>query len=474
MRLARLLVLGLACLAGCSNLITRGNDALKRGEFVEAADWYQRAYQIDHEPATRDRRDQARGRAFAEREQAIAVAHQGHNLAATLAALSERARLRVRWELPNQYAAAEERWIAELMAAELAPLVDGKQALAAEARLDERMRSLQLSPGATAPLVAQVHALGQRNCAAHDDAVDDDAQPYLAQLVARYCGHFGRALATAPPGDTFSAVTLLGRIDGFSGPGYAALKAGLDQALAQTGFYDPRAQRTAAVTLSGSNGQRYRAFDIVVDQPYLRQESYQDTESYTESYTTTETYTESESYTTTCYTGGHSSSCSSTRPVTRTRSVTRTRPATRWVTRWRSVPDIFHYQAVKHVGDFWCDWSATATLSGDAPLRVALRTREQEMALEHEVHFAPAHVAPSDGRLTDPLGWQSKQVSRLAADLVASGRARWQQRFCAVAAPSPETAARCARQEGPAVPPPVLAALDTLFGGETARLLALP
>jgi hypothetical protein len=304
--------------------------------------------------------------------------------------------------------------------------------------------------------------------------------------VTRYCRHFGATRALEPPADAFRTVTLLGRIDGFSDESYSALKHALDGALSQTGFYDAASTRTLAVTLAGANGQRYSASPIVMDVPYLRRESYQEMEHYQESYQDTETYTDqesysaTESYSSTCYSGGHSSSCTQSRsvtryrPVTRTRSVTRYRPATRWVTRWRDVPDIFHYPAVQHVGDFWCNWSATAALVGDGPLQVGLRTRDQEKALEHDVSFPPAQVAPSDGRLTGPIGWQERQVSRVTADFVAAGRARWRARSCDLAQPTAEQAARCVRQEGAsALPPQVVTALGTLFGGETEPLLAL-
>jgi hypothetical protein len=480
----RLALVALLLVAGCSSLLSKGDDALARGDFVAAADWYQRAYQREHTEEIRQRRDDARGKALAASERAILAARDARNLTGTLAALSERALMRGRWDLGNRYTADEERWILDLVRADVAPLIDARRALAAETALLTRLRQIDIE-AAGAPLVAEVRALGERNCGAFDNAVDDAEQPYLAQLVARYCGHFGGTRALTPPADAFRSVTLLGRIDGFSDEAYGALKRALDGALTQTGWYDPASSRTLAITLAGANGQRYSASSIVVDRPYLRSESYQEVEHYQESYLDTEWYTEqesyqdTESYSSTCYSGGHSSSCTQTRsvtryrPVTRTRMVTRYRPATRVVTRWRSVPDVFHFEAVEHVGNFWSNWSATAALVGDSALVVGLRTREQESALEHDVSFPPAQVAPSDGRLTGPVGWQQKQVVRVSADFVAAGRARWRARSCDLGQPTAEQAARCVRQEGASVPAPVLRGLETLFGGEVEPLLAL-
>jgi hypothetical protein len=462
---------------GCATTRRRGDDAWKRGAYVEAANLYDQALAEDpKDEEARAGRSRAREAALAaELEQARVLRAQNQQDAARLR-LARFFTMRRHWKLqtPTALIAPVERE-ARAASAEverrLHPLLAADAALSAEGVLAEE-RAIADEPetlAARARMDAAVAAVGARRCAAMNATVKSES-PYWGWLVARYCEHFGVAGAVPVLPFSVAGIEITGAVDGASGPAGQAVVAGLRRAVHGTPWYSPAAAAQASARLAARYGVNQQHVPVTLTAAWTESVPYTTTVSrrvpYQVPYQASETYFDQVPYTTLesesypCGFGRNHRTCTRSRTVTRYRSQMRTRWVTRHrteyrtvydtVTRYRIEPRVFSYPGVRHDNTYALNGTLAIALPEGAPVQVALDGSELLSGVSHDATFLAAGVAPTRPELPSADGWLLANVDRLVARVSRDLREAWSDRFCRDAGAGLEPAARCLYGRQPA------------------------
>ena len=493
------IVLAVAC-GGCATTQSQGDDAFARGDYLGAAALYAEA--AKDKPGDRGlhhRLDEARARGL---DLLVSAAEQrvaANDAAGGIAAMTKLVETRASWNFePNDATKARitkiAAWTLATIKDEIVHVRDADGALAAEAALTARaplVKHPEFGDGAR-DLNAVVTSAGAENCASLTKFASPSS-PYLDQLIAAYCKHFGAPPPSTPPLlELVSNLDLDAKVEGMDDDAKARLATTIDTWLRDSIWFAPEPVRIGHARLGGTLRSTYASTQVTKQENWVEHVAYQATETYQEAYpetyTTTETYTEqvpyttTESYSATCGYGSSTYSCSQTRSVTRyqsqmrTRPVTKTRtayrPATRIVTQYRDEPRVYTYDAVQKTGTYRSDWTAQITLGvGGSPLVVHRANTERQVGLDHDADFPPAGVRPSRAKLMTQEGWVTSAVNDLGRAFVTAANAHWKRLYCTRGVYTAEDAARCVYLRSDAYPQAAIAPLTKLFGRELAPLL---
>ncbi len=334
-----------------------------------------------------------------------------------------------------------------------------------------------------------VVAAGRASC---DKLAEDalPASPYWSWAVNRYCQHWGGHLKFDPqPPHLRSTLAVSGDIGGAGADESARLRASLAAAFTKTLWYGPDARDVAHATLEGQVAATFTQRRVGFDKPWTETIPYTDYETYQEPYqepyTATETYseqvpyTDNESYSYPC----GRTTCSGSRAVTKYRSETRTRTVTRYrtayrtqtraVTRYRYEPRSFHYDAEEVTGHYASSIVVRIDRGASPAFVVKIDDATSTSGVFHDVSFAAAGVAPERATLPTREGFFSQEEVRLDAQLAAALDARYREIYCAAPRYSIDEAAACAYAGAKNAPAGVHTALRERFGDDEELVAAL-
>ncbi len=267
------------------------------------------------------------------------------------------------------------------------------------------------------------------------------SEPYLTNVLARYCLHFD---APGPPvpklpdavGGVRTSVDVARMGPGANGE----LAGALESALAASPWWAEGGPKAAELSVRGSTDFNENRRTMMLSAPW--EESVPYTEQVKKTVEESVPVTECEAY-------EESDPSTPGHKVSRLREVTKSKTKTREVyveeTRYRNVPRSFDYQAL--VIERRASYSAKALLSvgADAVAASGQEAADHRSGYQHDVTFEPAGVRPQRPQFIPVEDWyrgnQNALVGRFRESLFESYRAK----FCSVASPSLEEAARCAR-----------------------------
>jgi hypothetical protein len=492
----RLTLLLLLALSACATVRSRADDAFTRGDYLAAAQLYDEVVQ-EHprDEEARGRLAVARARALdamlADAEARIRAKDVDGALDATATLLTTRAQ----WDLPSSdRIAAVAAWARGAIRDEVVRARDRAGVFAAERRMRARgalLKTRELAEAAS-EVTGIVADAGGKNCAALKTHLAPPT-PYLTELVAAYCRHFGAPEPAAMPlPDLVASFEIGGAVEGLSPGQRERLAAAANRWLADSVWYAAEPPRVGHLQLSGTIRSTFGAAEVTrsvpwVEQvPYVTQESYQEPyqESYldTEYYTESEPYSDTESYPATCGFGSSSYSCSQTRTVTKYRTVqksrlvtkyrTRYRTAWRTVTRYRSEPRVFTYEAIERTGAHRSDWNAAFSFGDAVPFTVHRANAAQERGDDHDAEFPAAGVEPARADLLSHDDWVAQQIADLGRGFAEAADTQWFSLYCGRATFGDEDAARCVYLRQPTYPQAARTQLGRMFGPELDPLLA--
>ena len=475
----------------------RADDAFEHGNYLAAADLYDRIVAADPNDAdAKALRTSARSAALRQMladEQSARRAGHTEDANARLAQLLDKRDL---WK-QNVDATIAAPFAAEIAAAgasvrdAVAQQIGAEGPLRAEvvARHYEALLSHAELRLVRDDVAAAVTAAGRAQC----DRLANDAtptSPYWSWLVDRYCAHWGGHLKFDPELPHLRAsLAVGGDVAGATPAEIARMHASLGDAFKRTLWYGANAPQAARATLEGVVTVAFTERTVSFDRPWTEEIPYVDTETYQEPYqepySDTETYTDQVPYTdyeTYTYPCG-SSTCTGTRAVTKYRSEMRTRTVTRWrtayrtatrqVTRYRYEPRTFHFDATEHTGTYESALVVLIDRGTEPPFVVKLDGAATRKGLFHDVSFGPAGVAPERPNLPTREAFVAQEESRLDRQLVAALDARYRELYCAAARYSLDAASACAYAGGKAAPAGVHAALRERFGDDEELVMAL-
>ncbi|MFP2930752.1 hypothetical protein ACLESO_37255, partial [Pyxidicoccus sp. 3LG] len=284
--------------------------------------------------------------------------------------------------------------------------------------------------------------------------------------------------------DQYGGLAFQGGVTGVGRPQFLVLASALARAFEGSAWYAPGA-RARTADLSGSYAAQVKTEHVRREAPWTEQVPYHSTEQvmephqvpYTETeyrseqvpYTDTEhytvqvPYTDTEHYTYSCGFGTNHRTCSGTRTVTRHRSESRTRTVTKYrsemrphlvhktrteyrhvwktVTRYRSEPRVFAYDADQVSADYQA--ALAVHLTGAVPVETRVEDALKDQGDLHDAEHAPSHVSPQRPGFPPPEDWFEAQAEQLAQRLGAELASAWRESFCAPTPTTLEAASRC-------------------------------
>lgn len=428
-RRSLLLLLPLTVTACASS---QGEALMKEGAFAQAETRF--TADLDAHPddaSLRQRRDEARDRAFRDR---LAKAREsqatGHS-AVALAFLAEALKLERKWKplaLSPETSALRSAALGDaepMLQAAIAPDLADHRLLRAAVEL-ERLQAAFSEP-ALAPAMkaarARLHAEGQTRCA---DLTRAATTPYLLGLVARYCARLDVVVQAPVPPDARRGLRISGEVEHTTEANHTAAHRWLAHVFRESPWYAADAAELFDVKLSGSFDPKISQDVVTLSAPYrttVRSEIDQG-------------------------------------PL---------RPALRVVS---EEDRVFTYEAQQYTAHYEVDVDARFELVSTLdPVRVSFEAEDDRRAYTHKVSFPPAGVYPQNATLPTAGDWlieRLKQERKAASEKLVSF---WSRAFCRAKAPSPEEAARCAR--GLPRTPGVAKALGPIFGADTLAFIDL-
>jgi hypothetical protein len=348
---------------------------------------------------------------------------------------------------------------------------------------------------------------GRVRCSELGERSEVRASPYLARVVSAYCLHFGEPElpeGMAAGAEQVAKIRVHVSWNGTDAQN-AATESVLEEVLARTPWFHPRAQGEAELRLAGELGSTHSVTEAVREAPWFERVSYQDQESYLspvdEPYLESESYTEQVPFTDyerreeACYEGeqggtgtGTTRLCTHTFPVTRYRSEQRTRLVTkhrtryetryRTVTRYRDEPRVFRYEVNEHAVQYRgeCHGALVTGALGNAA-SIHWSDAFTQTGDQHETTFVPSGVIPQHPVFLSDAEWLERASSALPEVVERAARDAWLSHFCAVSAPSEaplaHAAARCAYGAPGRTPAWADGALRTLLNDDFAQLARL-
>jgi hypothetical protein len=489
----------LATLGSCATMRRRGDEAVARRSYYEAAELYDRALQEDpKDDKARAGRARARDATLTELLDSAQQGRADGDAATARSKLARFFRLRREWLVPTPPAlvAAVEREAtaaAGEITAAIRPLLAADAPLAAQSALSTESGVVDEPEVAAAlgKLHANIATAGQRRCDHYRERTLDGGA-YWSWLVARYCKHFGKTTATPRLPYLARGLQLEASISGMSPASSAAVTARLNAALEGTPWHAADAGDRVAAELRGEYVVAFRSEPVTLAAPWTervpytdrvaRQVPHQVSRLETESYTVQVPYTDHHSESYSCGTPRAYRTCYRSRSVTRYRTDHRTRMVTRYhteyrteyhaVTRYRSVPHVYSYTANQQRGSYALASTLTVNLPPDgAPLQVPLARQQVMTAISHDVTFEAADVAPQVARLPSGDEWLQASLPPIVEGVRQQLRAAWQDRFCRRDAFTVEEAARCLY--GGDLVATATAGLRVVAGAEADALAAL-
>jgi hypothetical protein len=461
--------LALLLLAGCATMRGRADDAYAHGNYLEAADLYDKLVAANPRDAQvvamRDRARAGELRDELMHVQAARIARLDAEATGLLALLLEQ---RDVWggktpddiapQLTMEVTLAGERVSGEIAAsiAKAGPLA-GEDAEAHHAHLlahrdfdDTRTK-----------LHATLTAAGRARC---DQLVAIAATPYWSWLADRYCAHFGELHAVPVLPAQHTALVVEGAVAGESDDETSALRGALRAAFARSPFYAATGTGELHATVDGTLDVQASSRETTLTAEWTEQVSYTDYETQQESYQ--EPYDDTESYT-----EDVTDSDGNTHTEFKTRTVTKYRTAYRDVTvpvtKTRDEARSEDYPAVERSATY----AAALHVHTDAPAIEARTTaRTSEHGYDVDTTIAAANVAPHTAALHTQDQFATEQHARLAGELAAQLKAEYMREFCSAPTYTIEEAARCAYGGLDRLPKPARESLGQVFGAETPYL----
>jgi hypothetical protein len=490
-RLASLVIL---LVAGCTTVRGRADEAYAKGDYLVAADLYDKAVASDpKDQRALTGRSKARigvvgvliGRAQATRR-------GGHDEAA-LTELEQALERRDSWAmLLDPTLAAQVAGEVKAASAFITAAIDLRSTtmgpLSAEVfahRYDHLLAHADFAP-ARADLVARLRKDGATICARLDG---EGGTPYWRWLLARYCGHWGQARDLPVLPNLRSKLVVEGVVAGETEAQTEDLRVRLADAFKASVWFAANARVTAHASFDGRVATSFESHPVALSANYTEQVPYTDyetqQESYQEPYNDTETYTEQvphteyQSQTHSC----GDSTCTDSVPVTvyssetRTRTVTKYRTAyrsvTKPVTRYRDVARVFSYQGIERSGSYAS--TLRVRVDRDVPVTAAAVNTPGHTVhgVDHDVTFTPAGVFPQHVDVPTPDEFAASEHDRLARELFAQLQARYAQVYCGAASYTLEEASACAYLDAAHAPAPARAELHARFGADEEVLGSL-
>jgi hypothetical protein len=142
------------------------------------------------------------------------------------------------------------------------------------------------------------------------------------------------------------------------------------------------------------------------------------------------------------------------------------------VTRYRSEPRVFTYEAIERTGAHRSDWSAAFSFGEAVPFTVHRANAARERGDDHDAEFPPAGVEPSRASILTHDAWVSQQIADLGRGFAEASEAHWVALYCGRATFSDEEAARCVYLRQPTYNQAATVQLGRIFGPELDPLLA--
>ncbi len=474
---------------GCASV--RGHLALEDGRYEDAVAAYDEALRqrSNHAPQRWfEKRQRARHAYVNERLRRIAALRRDGSHREATRTLEE---LLVRvgsWEVSEAASSAIERQIrvaAEDDHRRTRRALHEHGPLTAERSLPPAAMLLARGPYAEErrTVLREIAEAGAERCATASEVAR--ARPFLASVARAYCEHFGAPLPEqlARPG-ACAGVEFTGVIAGETLGERGTMRLALTRAYAASPWVDPLAHCTHRVHVQGTRSDQTTTQKIRVAEKWTERVPYAATEMVSVAYTTSEHYTAMEAHTTyqsysySC--GSHPPrTCTGSRPhtqyrsVPRTRSVTRHRMEPRTVTRYRDVPRVFEFEAeeVVHL------YNAAGTIAFEGGGAAATwKFEERAVALNHDVVFAPAGIAPSRAPPPSRPAMFAREVDKAASDFASAMAEEFRRRHCeGVSSFDTDSAAACLLAAPATLPREAAAVLAEVFAGdvdEVAKLLA--
>ncbi len=472
----QLLILALifsgAVTTGCLTRYRQAHELAKAGKFVEAAELFEQlAKESPNDPELPELMNHARYRAV---EHALGRARQYRLAEDPLTSerhFADGLSLRKRWNLKLNGALEgtidDEREDATArLRAQVLPRASKGEALVAESILEDMGFLLQHEELAALrdELTRATLTSGESTCAKlRPSAVA--GEPYWTHVVAQYCKHFRSAAPVEPVlADTFSAAQSTLQISAMSDGASGVLKGKLEARLRESPWYSDKGPLVATLVTKGQA-------------PVTRREEWtRQSAQWTERVPYTENVTKKLEETVPvneCETYEESAPGAPNGKVTRMRTVKKDKTQTREVvvaeTRYRDVPRVFEYQALRVERTTAFSVRAELSVNGQPAATAGRDATETRHGYQHDVTFDPANVHPTRPEFFPAEAWFDANVNELAGGFAEAMREGWRARFCRGRSYSPDEAARCARA-GDKVPQEAISALAPRLGEDAAQI----
>ncbi|MBX7097043.1 MAG: hypothetical protein K1X89_04950 [Myxococcaceae bacterium] len=443
---SRLPVLLLCLAAGACTRFRAANELAEQGKFVEAAELFERLHQEKpDDPEIAEHLERARRRAV---EQALGQSRrarlEGHSDEA-FHTYAKGLELRDRWSvkldgaLESTVDEAHEDLVAQLRQ-QAAPFASAGEGLALQAlthRHDFVLRFPE-QKGLRDELTAQTQATGRARCEALRKNAGAD-RPYWSLLVARYCAHFNvDGPRQWPLPELLNAATTSAAVSGLAEGHAGALEGALRTVFDASPWYSDKGTAAGALAIAGQAAQRTTERPVTLSAEWTEKVPY--TVNVTKTLEEEVPVTECETYETRSATG---------QTLVQSREVQRTKKKTREVvvaeTRFRDVPRVFEYQALRV--ERAASYSVRATLSAQGQTIASAGRDEQDTqsAYLHDVRFEPAGVVPQRPGFGPAEHWYRGRTDELIANFTTALSDAYRARFCTSGSLALEEAARCVR-----------------------------
>jgi hypothetical protein len=477
--------------AACGGTIRKAEDAYDRGDYLAAAELYDKAVAEDpNNEEARAEREKARRSALKSLLEQSETAWRTNRTQVAIEALRRLLDHRDRWQMIMDPALAPRLQTAVTAAGEAISVASGGRLraggpLSAEAFVAAHAELLAHADfqGRGEEIRAEVMEAGLAACRA---LVPSATTPYWTWLVDRYCRHWGGAPLDVPllP-HAIGDATITGVISGAVDSQVSMFHTELANTVRSSVWYSPRAtpiagtirgeleatfdSRVASMSADWSESVPYTSYETTQES---YQEPYDDTEYYTEQVPTTEYRTHSVP----C----GETTCTETVPETvyhsesKSRTVTKYRTAyrdvTNPVTRYRDEPRVFQYTAIQQMAHYQGEVRVDLPTLG---VFAFVTTDFTDDGYDHDVSFAEAGVSPSRANLMTLDGLAARDRGRLVEQLAKELDTTYAQRYCSAATFTRETAAQCALRGVDRMPAAAHTALREVFGADEALLQAL-
>lgn len=308
-------------------------------------------------------------------------------------------------------------------------------------------------------LPSLIKAAGQTSCKA---LAPKATSPYATWAIAAYCAHWGEASAAVPVlPNQLANLVVEGTVEGETDDQSGQLRDALSAAFRTTAWFGPSATGEATASLEGKIAASAESRQAVRFAPWSEQ--VETTENETVNVPYEERYRDFETYTVQVQADSGPQTVERRRPVWRSR--TAYREEVQAVSRMHPEPRVLQYVVNELTGHYASSFALT--LGNALPERVVnLAADEAQKALDHDVDFAPAGIAPVHQHLMTLPEFVTREQGRLADQLRSQLDEQYAAKFCTLRAFTPEDAAACAYLDAGRLSGAGHTALAGIFGRE--------